>query len=81
MIDLVLARIASSMREEWFGTHLVLLPQLPLKPWFPRLPLYERVLEWNPGAQLFADSGTGQRKWAPVVGEIRWAVLRLTRNA
>ena len=81
MVDLVLSRIASSMREDWRGTHLVLLPQLPWKPWFPKLPLYERVLEWNPDAQLFADSSTGQRKWVPVVDEIRWAVFRLAKNA
>ena len=81
MIDLVVPRIASSMREEWFGTHLALLPQLPRKPWFPTLPLYGRVLEWNRGAQLFAYSSTDQRKWVPVVDGIRWAVSRSTRNA
>ena len=27
MAELVLARIAASMREEWQGTHLVRLPQ------------------------------------------------------
>ena len=69
------------MREDWRGAHLVLLPQLPRKPWFPRLLLYGRVLEWNPDAQLSADSSAGQRKWVLVVDEIRWAVFRLTKNA
>ena len=81
MVDLVLSRIAASMREDWSGTHLALPPHLPRKPWFPRLPVYERVLEWNPDARLFADSSTGQRKWVPVADEIRWAVFRLTKNA
>ena len=81
MVDPVLSRIASSMREDWSGAHLVLLPQLPWKPWFPGLPLYNRVMEWSPDAQLFADSSSGERKWVPVVGEIRWAVFCLARNA
>ena len=32
MAELVLGRIAASMRGERFGAHLVLLPQIPWKP-------------------------------------------------
>ena len=81
MAELVLARIAASMREAWVGSHLVLLPLLPWQPWFPRLSLYERVVEWSSDAQLFADSSSGHREWIPVVEEVRWAVFRLTKNA
>ena len=81
MAELVLARIAASMREDWIGSRLVRLPLLPWKPWFPRLPLYERAAEWSSGAQLFADSSSGHREWVPVVEEVRWAVFRLTKNA
>ena len=60
---------------------MVLLPLFPWKPWFPRLSPYERVVEWNSDAQLFADGSSGHRKWVPVMDEVRWAVFRLTRDA
>ena len=81
MVELVLARIAAPMRKEWQGTQLALLPQAHWKPWFPRPPRFERVLEWSPDAHSFAGSSTGHRKWVPLVEEIRWAAFRLTKNA
>ena len=69
------------MREDWSGSHLVLLRLLPWKPWFPRLPLYERVVEWHSDTQLLADSSSGHREWVPVMDEGRWAVFRLTKDA
>ena len=81
MVELVLARIAAPMREARDGFHLVLPPLLPSKPWFPKLPLYERVAEWSSDAQLFADSSSGHREWISAVEEVRWAVFRLTKNA
>ena len=40
IVELVLARIAASMREDWTGSRLVLPPLLPWQPWFPKLSLY-----------------------------------------
>ena len=77
----VVVPIAAPMREAWVGSHLALLPLLPWKAWFPKLPLYERVVEWRSDAQLFADSSSGHREWIPVAEEVRWAVFRLTKNA
>ena len=76
-----LGRIAAPTRAGRRGAHLVLLPQIPWKPRFPRLPQYERALEWNSGAHLFANSSTGHRTWVPTAEESRWAVFRLTKNA
>ena len=81
MAELVLSRIASSMREAWRGTHLVMLPLLPWKTWFPKLSLFARELEWSADTQLFADSSSGHRAWVPVVDDIRWAVFSLTKSA
>ena len=36
-MDLALPRIALSMKETWFGCHLLLAPLLPWKPWMPKL--------------------------------------------
>ena len=81
MAELVLARTAASMRGEWQGTHLALLPQIHWKPWFPRLSRFERALEWSPDARLFADNSSGHRAWVPMVKEIRRAAFRLAKNA
>ena len=71
MAELVLGRIAAPMRGEWFGARQVLLLQIPRKPWFPRLPGYERALERNTDAHLFADSSTGHRARVPAVEKMR----------
>ena len=73
MAELVLARIAASMREEWFGTHLGLLPLIPWKHWLPKLALFARVLS--------RGSSPGRRLWVPVVGDVRWAVFRIAIDA
>ena len=81
MAELVLTRIAASMREDWRGTHLVLLPLLPWKPRFPKLSQFAQEIQWGADTQLFADSISGHRVWVPVVDEVRWAFFRLTKSA
>ena len=81
MVRMVLARIAAYMREEWRGTHLVLAPLAPWKRWLPKLARFERVLVWNAGTQMFADCSSGRRLWVPAVGDVRWAVFRITKDA
>ena len=46
MAELVLARVAASMREERQGAHLVLVPLIPWKHWLPKLARFQRVLAW-----------------------------------
>ena len=80
MAELILARFAAPIREEWFGTHLALAPLIPLKHWLPMLARFERVLAWGSGAHLFADSSSGRRLWVPVVGDVRRAFLRIMKD-
>ena len=81
MVELVLCRIFSSLRESWRGAHLVLLPLLPWKPWYPKLSWLRREMEWGANVQLFADSSSGHRSWAPVGDDFPWAVFSSTKNA
>ena len=81
MAELVLHRIFTSMRENWYGAHLVLLPLLPWKPWYPKLSLLRRETEWGTNVQLFADSSSGHRSWIPMGEDIHWAIFSLTKNA
>ena len=60
MVDLVLTRIASSMKEDWLGAHLWLLPSLPWKSWGGKLAPFERVLSWPASTLLFVDTS---RMW------------------
>ena len=61
MAVLVLARIAASMREEWSGTNLALVPLVPWKHWLPKLARLERELVRNSNTHLFADCSSGKR--------------------
>ena len=81
MVEPVLCRIFSSMREDWRGTHSALLPLLPWEPWCPKLPLLSREMEWGTDVQLFADSISGHRSWIPSGEDINWAIFSLTKNA
>ena len=81
MVELVLARIALSVKETWFGCHLLLVPLIPWKPWMPKLGRFERVLVWDAFTPLFADSSSGNRQWVPMVEDVQRAVFRLTEDA
>ena len=81
MVDLVVNRIHASVKEYWFGCHLLLVPSIPWKPWTSKLGRFERVIVWDAFTPLFVDSSTGQRKWLPMVEDVQWAVLRLTKDA
>ena len=81
MVELVLPRIAFSVKEAWFGCHLLLAPLLPWEPRMPKLSLSERVLIWDAFSPLFADSSSEHRHWAPMVEDVQWAVFRLTFDA
>ena len=80
MVDLVANRILASLKENWFGTHLLLAPLIPWKPWVPKLSRFERVITWDANVPLFVDS-TGQREWLQAPEDVQWAVFRLTKNA
>ena len=81
MVDLALARIASSLVEDWFGAHLCMIPLLPRKNWSGKLAPFERVILWPAGAALFAGRISGKLGEAPNVENARWAAFRITKNA
>ena len=81
MVDLVVNRILASVKENWFGCHILLVPLLPWKPWVPKLSGFERVITWDANAPLFVDSSTGHREWLPSPEDVQWAVFRLTKDA
>ena len=81
MVDLVAGRIYASMKENWFGCHLLLVPLIPWKPWMTKLGRFERAMVWGALAPLFVDSSTGQREWVPMAEDAQWAVFRLTKDA
>ena len=81
MADLVLPRIALSVKEAWFGCHLLLAPLSPWKAWIPKLSQFERVLVLGAVKPLFADSSSGHRQWALMVEDAQWAVFRLIKDA
>ena len=47
----------------------------------PKLSRFERVIAWGAVAPLFVDSSAGHRKWLPMVEDVQWSVLRLTKDA
>ena len=75
---LEMAELGTHLRYDWLGTHLALAPLTPWKHWFPKLARFERALIWNAGAQLFADSERGFRRWKEYAG--RRSALRRTRK-
>ena len=81
MVDLVVNRILASVKENWFGCHILLVPLLPWKPWVPKLSRFERVITWDADVPLFVDSSTGHREWLQAPEDVQWAVFRLTKNA
>ena len=81
MVDLVVNRILASIKENWVGTHLLLAPLIPWKPWMPKLSRFERVIVWGSSAPLFVDGSSGHREWLQAPEDVKWAVFRLTKNA
>ena len=81
VVDLVVNRIHASVKGNWFGCHLLPAPLIPWKPWMSELGRIERVIVWGAFTPLFVDSSTGQRKWLPMVEDVQWSVLRLTKDA
>ena len=81
VVDLVVNRIHASVKENWFGCHLLLAPLIPWRPWMSKLGRFERVIVWDAFAPLFVDSSTGKRKWLPMVEDAQWIALRLTKDA
>ena len=81
MVDLGLARIASSMSEDWFGAHLRLIPLFPWKNWSCKLAPCERVLSWPAGTSLFVGRIPGKPLEVPNVENARRAVFRLMGSA
>ena len=81
MVDLVVNRILASLKEDWSGSHILLVPMLPWKPWIPKLSRFERVLTWDAGVPLFVDSSTGRRERLASPEFAQWAVFRLTKDA
>ena len=81
MVDLVVNRILASIKESWFGAHLLLVPLIPWKPWMPKLSRFERVIVWDAVAPLLVDSSSGRRKWLPTQEDVQWAVFRLIKDA
>ena len=81
MVDLVANRILASIKENWFGTHLLLVPLIPWKPWMPKLSRFERVIAWGSSIPLFVDSSSGHREWLQSPEDVKWAVFRLSKNA
>ena len=81
MVDLVLSRIASSLKEAWFGVHLCLIPLLPRQNWGGKLAQFERVILRPAGTSLFVDRSYDKPAEAPNVGNVCWAALRVTKNA
>ena len=81
MVDLVVNRILASIKEDWSGSHILLVPMLPWKPWIPKLSRFEQVLTWEAGVPLFVDSSTGHRERLASPEFVQWAVFRLTKHA
>ena len=81
MVDLTIGRILASLREDWAGRHLLLVPLVPWKQWIPKLSLFERVMVWDAFTSLFVDSSSGRRCVVPMVEDVQWAVYRLIKNA
>ena len=59
MIDRVLTRAASSLREDWPGPHLRLRPLKSWKPWCPKLAFFEHIILWPSDLSLFLDRING----------------------
>ena len=81
MVDLVANRILASIKENWFGAHLLLVPLIPWKPWLSKLSRFERVIVWGAVVPLFVDSSSGHREWLQTPEDVQWAVFRLTKEA
>ena len=81
MVDIVANRILASMKENWFGCHLLLVPLIPWKPWMPKLSRFERVIVWDTAAPLFIDGSSGHWQRLPVAEDVQWAVFRLIKDA
>ena len=81
MVDLALSRIASLMKEDWFGSDLRLFPLFPWGNWCAGLASFERVIEWSADASFFVERSSGAPKLVPDVGDVEWAVFRNTKRA
>ena len=81
IVDLVLPRIALSIKEAWFGCRLLLVLLFPWKPWVTEWSQFERVLVWGSFTPLYTDSSSGHRHWVPMAEDAQWAVFRLIKDA
>ena len=81
MVDIVVARVASSFKEDWFGAHICLMPLAPCKNWSSKLAPFERVILWPAGTALFVDTSSGKTVEVPNVENACWAAFPITKNA
>ena len=81
MVDIALARIASPLKEDWFRTHICLVPPLPWQNRIGKLAPFERVILRTAGTALFVNRSSGKLTGMPNVENACWAVFRITKNA
>ena len=64
-IDMASGRIRRSIREDWSGTHVCLLPAQSSKGWLPKLSGLTRVPQGSAGSDMFSDRSGGFRVVSP----------------
>ena len=80
-IDMLLGRIRRSMRGDWFGTHVRLLPAQPCVGWFPKLNGFARVLKCAADSDLFVgESGCFLRR-IPTEENVDLAAMSIAKIA
>ena len=78
MIDLVLTWAVASLKEDWRCAHLCLCP---MKPWYPKLAILERITSWPADLSLFLGRSDGYPHVIRDEEKMAWAVFRLQCHA
>ena len=81
IIDLASDRVLRSIKEEWLGAHVRLLPAQPRKRWYPKLRDRKRVLQWTADSDLFVDRCSGYPRRVPDKENVDWAAASMSRRA